>query len=313
MIVWERVLVIKFKSVLNKKIMVFGNETDNRNLVIEIDGHKYLSSLKDEFVIDIYNLTYAEITKILVYKYDEVEIYAGYKSSGINRIFSGKVLHISNEKESRETNITHIICVSKLLGLYNSRLNLTLNSGINMYSALNYLLKQANVKDSNVSDEFKRKFITDVMSVNGTVSSVLDMFSTNSSSYAVQVDSSEGSIVSIWDMKNTETRVIEIKPERGLLINGYPTLTTDGVKCQCLPIFNFMPGDTLLIDNRLIDMSISTVKEATSTQLGVYLDDNNKYLLYQIDYKLSNAEGQFSLTLLSKSKKILMNIIGEQS
>src|SRR5690606_4765979 len=136
----------------------------------------------------------------------------------------GKVLYISQERESRETTIAHVICVSKLVGLYKSKLNLTLNSGINMYAALDFVLKRGGVRDSNISEEFKRKFITDITSFKGTPSSILDMFSTNSSSYAVQVDASEGSIVSIWDMKRTDTRVIEITPESGLLINGYPTL-----------------------------------------------------------------------------------------
>lgn len=308
--VWERVLVVKFMSKLNKTIMTFGDSTDNRNLVIEINGSKHLSSLKDEFVIDIFNLTYGEVSKLLVYKYDEVEIYAGYKSTGIHRIFSGKVLYISNEKESRETNIVHVICVSKLLGIYKSRLNLTLNSGINMYAALDFICRRAGVANSNISEEFKRKFVTDVLTAKGTVSSFLDSFTNESTSYTVQVDASQGALVSIWDLKRSDSRLVTIKPESGLLINGYPTLTTDGVQLQSLPIFNFMPGDTLLIDNRLIDMSVTSLRQATSAQLGIYLDKNSKYVLYEISYMLSNASGQFAITLKTKSKSLLMNVIG---
>jgi len=307
--VWKRKLIVKFKSSLSKKIMSFG-ENEKSNLLIEIKGSKYLSSLKDEFVIDIFNLTYAEIAKLISLKYDDIEIFAGYETIGIRKIFSGKVIYISNERESRETNIVHVICVSKLLGIYNSRLNLTLNSGINMYAALNFIIKRGGVKNSNVSEEFKRKFVTDVMSAKGKVSSILDTFTNNSNSYTVQADASQESIVSIWDLKRSDARIVEIKPENGMLINGFPTLTTDGVMLQSLPVFNFMPGDTLIIDNRLIDMSINSVSQATSSQLGTYLDKNNKYVLYQINYSLSNQDGDFKLILKSKAKSILMNIFG---
>lgn len=308
--IWERQLIVKLKSKMNKTMMQFGHNTDDRNLIINVNGNKYLSSLKDEFVVDIFNLTYGEIAKIIVYKYDEIEILAGYKSSGVHKIFEGKILDVSMDRESRETNVVHVICVSKLLGLYNSRLNLSLNSGVNMYAALDFILKRAGIQGSNISEEFKRQFITDTLSAKGTASSFLDVFTKNSTSFAVQADSSNGAIVSIWDMKRTDSRVVHIRPENGLLIRGYPTLTSDGVRLTALPIFNFMPGDTLVIDNRLIDISISTVQEATQTQLGFYLDKNNQYLLVELNYNLSNADGEFEVKMKAKAKSMLMNMFG---
>lgn len=308
--IWERQLIVKLKSKLNRTMMQFGHNTDDRNLIINVNGNKYLSSLKDEFVVDIFNLTYGEVAKIIAYQYDEIEVFAGYKSTGVHKIFEGKILDVSMDRESRETNIVHIICVSKLLGLYNSRLNLSLNSGVNMYAALDFILKRAGIQGSNVSEEFKRQFITDTMSAKGTASSFLDVFTKNSTSFAVQADSSKGAIVSIWDMKRTDARVVNIRPENGMLIKGYPTLTTDGVRLTSLPVFNFMPGDTLAIDNRLIDLSISTVQEATQTQLGFYLDKNNQYLLVELNYSLSNADGDFEVRMKTKSKSMLMNVLG---
>jgi len=308
--IWVRQLIVKLKSKLNRTMMQFGHNTDDRNLIVYVNGNKYLSSLKDEFVVDIYNLTYGEIAKIIAYKYDEIEVFAGYKSTGVNKIFEGKILDVSMERESRETNVVHIICVSKLLGLYNSKLNLSLNSGVNMYAALDFILKRAGVQNSNISEEFKRQFITDTMSAKGTASSFLDVFTRNSTSFVVQADSSKGAIVSIWDMKRTDARVVNIRPENGLLIKGYPTLTSEGVRLTSLPIFNFMPGDTLVIDNRLIDTSISSVQEATQTQLGFYLDKNNQYLLVELNYNLSNADGEFEVRMKAKSKSMLMNVFG---
>lgn len=309
-IVWERVLIVKFKSALNKTVMEFGNNLDNRNLIIEISGHKYLSSLKDEFVIDIFNLTYSEVAKLLLYKYDQVEVFAGYKSSGVHKIFDGKILYISNERESRETSIVHIICVSKLLGLYNSKLNLTMNSGINMYAALDFICKRAGIPNSNISEEFKRQFLTSITNVKGSLASYLDTFTTNATTYGVQSDSSNGSIVSIWDLKRSDARLINIKLESGMIIKGYPTLTTDGIRFSSLPVFNYMPGDTLLLDNRLIDMSITNVEQATESQLGLYLDANNKYVIYELTYNLTNGGGAFDVKILSKSKSLLLNVIG---
>jgi hypothetical protein len=148
------------------------------------------------------------------------------------------------------------------------------------------------------------------MNAKGTVGSVLDAFTTNAAEFAVQTDESQGAVVSIWDMKRTDKRIIEITPENGLLINGYPNLTTDGLIFTSLPVFNFMPGDTLVVDNRLIDLSVTSKQEATTAQLGIYLDANNQYMLYRANYKLNNASGSFEVELHAKSKTLLMNVIG---
>lgn len=315
MIAWGRVLRVVFKSSKRKQVMEFNTEEESNSLILEVTGTKYLSPLKDEFVIDIYNLTYSEILKLIKGEFNEVDIYAGYQSSSVSRIFSGKVFYISNERESRETNIVHVICVNKLMGLYNSKMNLTLNSGINMYGAIDFIFRQAGVKDSNVSERFKRQFTNDIMNVKGTPSSFLEAFTNASTSYAAQVDASNGATFSLWDLKKSDRRVIEIMSSKGMIINGFPTLTTDGLRFDSLPVFNFMPGDSLLIDNRLIDMTISTLDEATRSNLSIYLDTSRsdgrgQYILYEINYKLSNAKGEFKLTLKSKSTQLLSNIIG---
>jgi hypothetical protein len=310
--VWERVLYIELSSKKFKNNIKIGDNVEQNNIIIELVANKYLSSLKDDCIIDIYNLTYSEILKYMVYEYNEVDVYAGYKSSGVHKIFSGKILHISNERESRETNIMRLICVSKLLGIYQTKLNLTLQSGINMYSALNFIISRAGIKNSNVSEQLKRNVLTNVTRAQGKVSSILDMFTSKETDFGVSADASNESIVSIWDLKRTDARVIIIKPESGLLINGYPKLSTDGLKFDSLPVYDFMPGDVLVVDNRLIDMSISSLGEATSAEgvLGRYIDENDKYILFSVSYKLSNGQGQFKCSLHSKSKNLMLNITG---
>ncbi len=313
--IWGRVLRVVFKSSKLGKQVQYSNEDETRSLIIEAVGTKHLSLLRDEFVVDIYNLNYVEIVKLIDGGFDKVEIFAGYKNSSISRIFKGTVFYISNERESRETNIARFICVSNLLGVYRSRVNLSLNSGINMYSAINYIMKQSGIKDSNISQDLKRHFINDVTNTKGSIPTIVTDLLGHDNRFAFQADSSGGATISLWDLKRSDRRHINIEPSKGMVINGYPTLTSDGLRFQSLPVFNYMPGDILLIDNYIIDMSVSSLSEAQRTNLGFQLSeigelDKGEYLLYKIDYNLSNSSSSFDLTLYAKSKSLLQNMLG---
>lgn len=314
-VIWQRVLRVVFTSTKVGKRVEYSNEDETQSLNIDVIGTKYLAPLRDEFIISIYNLNYAEIIRLINQEFNEVEIYAGYKSSSISRIFKGSIFYISNERESRETNIVHIICVNNLLNLYKSKLNLTLNSGINMYAAINYVMKQAGVRNSNISEDFKRLFLQDVETVKGTSSSIVNDLLKNDVRYAINVDESQGATVSFWDLRRSNKRVVNVDEKKGMIINGFPTLTSDGLRFTSLPVFNYMPGDILLIENRLIDMSVTSLSEAQSTYLGAQLgtseiEGKGEYLVFKLEYNLSNYGRRFDITLQTKSKALLSNIVG---
>lgn len=299
MIAWKRQLkIILSSSTYKKRIEI----TEPMHIVVT--GYKYLSCLKDNFVVKIDNLTYREIVEITRRQYFDIEIQAGYESSEIHTIFKGGVLYISNELGDNRTNTVVILCTSKLVAKFGqSRLNLGLKSGINMYSALSFICKQAGIRNSNISEEFKQRIIQESMEVNQTIGSYLDIFS-ESNNLLINSDSSQNSDVTIWSPYRIDKRLINLTKDKIMLTGGYPRLTSDGLNINLLPTFNFLPGDTIVIDNSIIDISVST-KDEISENRGYYLDEDGRYVIYELSYSLDNRGNDFSINMLCKSKKLV--------
>lgn len=306
---WMRdIAVILTSKTLNKQ-MIFGQnwKEGKEDLDITITGSKYLSGLKDEFTIKIDNLTYNELLELIVGQYYDVEIKCGYRSSGIHTIFKGSVLYISNDIESRKTQSIIILCASKLVAKYGQqRLSLGLNSGINMYSAINFLMRRAGVKNSNVSEEFKNRIIRESEQVSSTINSFIENF-TQANNMLINSDSSYGNDVTIWSPYRTDTRLYDLTSNVTILVGGYPQLTSDGLSMSVLPSFNFMPGDTIKIDNSIINLGVYSKSEVFSNK-GFYLDEDGKYMIFQLSYNLQNRGSEFSVRILAKSRGLMSKI-----
>ena len=136
---WMRQIEVRLYSQLNNSKIVYGGTSDSQ-LDITVKGNKYLSSLKDNGTITISNLTYAEITKLILGQYYKIEIWAGYRTQSLQRYFKGSVSYISDKIRARRDNETYILFASDMVAAYSQqRMNLTLNSGINLYSAFRYI------------------------------------------------------------------------------------------------------------------------------------------------------------------------------
>lgn len=310
---WLRKIEIFLTSTLYKKQMKLSTERDE--LEVEVSGYKYLSSLKDTFVIKVYNLTYKEMVTINSGKFEGIEIKCGYETTGSKTFFKGQLLYMSNSFGDRTTNIVYMICCSKLLGLYNSRLNLSLNSGINMYAALKFICERAGIKNSNVSEEFKTKTINEVTKANGTCASILDVLTSSSAGYYAQSDASYSSTVNLGDLRKRAARVIRITENNLILTNGYPKLTSDGLNLTVLPTFNFMPGDVIEIPNYLLDMSLTSKQEVISNpNIGLFVDNSEgvygQYVIVQLSYHLTNRNSSFTIQIDAKSRSLFQNITG---
>lgn len=314
---WMRQLQVVLTSTTLKHKMIFGanslNGTDD--LHIHVDCHKYLSSLKDAGTVQIDNLTYKEITQLIKGQYYDIEILVGYKTSGIHTIFKGGVLYMSNILGDRKSSTLYIFFASQLVAKYGqSRLNLTLNSGINMYSALDFLCKRAGIRNSNVSEEFRNRIVRETTTTSQTIGNIIDRI-TASNNFVVQSDASYGNALSIWSPYRKDPRVIKIEPSTIILTAGYPQLDSSGLHMSLMPTFNFMCGDTIVIDNTMIDLGITSANNR-DFNLGYYLDENGKYIIYQIDYSLDNRGSNFSLNLLCKARSLMskagLNIYGGQ-
>lgn len=284
------------------------NSISIKDLKIDVTGTKYLASMKDNFVVKIYNLPYDQVVKLIAGKYYDIEIKCGYQTSGTFTLYKGGVLYISNEPKMDRSNCVYFVCTSKLIAQYSQRrINLSLKSGINMYAALKFICEKAGIRNYNISEEFKNRVLKEVETANSNLSSYLNQFSNSNGAY-ISTDSSKNSIVTIYDALNFKnSRKYRIKAES--LVYDYPKLSTDGVSFSVLPTFNYMPGDTIVLDNALIDISIQNKNEAYSN-LSYYLDKNGEYIIYQISFSLTNRGSAYSLNLLCKSKSLMSSLTG---
>lgn len=308
---WMRDLQVHLTSTVTKKTFVFGTnwKQGKDDLAINISGYKYLSSMKDSFTVRITNLTYGELIQLIIGKYYTIEIKAGYRTDGAKTIFKGSVIYMSYEKQDNETNTVIILAGSNLVAKYGqSRMNLSLSSGINMYSALNFICKRAGISTSNIDKSFKNRVIREAASVQGTASSYLETFC-SSNNFVVSSDSSYSNDVSIINPYKTNNRVISLTNDNVVLVNGYPKLNSDGLSMTLLPTFNFMPMDTIVIDNSLLDLSVSSANSSEYNKT-YYLDENGKYMITQISYNLSNRSNSFYISILAKARSLYSKISG---
>lgn len=315
---WMRVLTIKLTSKKLKKRLIFGNNWEQRKnnknvtdieLSINVDGTKYLSSLKDQCIIKINNLTYKEIIQIIDGEYYEVEIITGYQNGNSFTIFNGGVLYVSNKLQDASTNEVIIICTNKLVAKYGqNKMNLSLNSGINMYSAIKFITERAGIKNSYIDEKFKKQTLKTVEAQTSKITSWLDAFTT-ANNLVVQGDSSEGNDVSIWNPARTNSRTIKLTNNNIILTNGYPKVNSEGLTITILPTLNLCPGDTIVIDNSIIDLSVSSKSQALKNA-GQYVDKNGQYVILEITFSLSNRDSNFSYEIKGRAKSLYQNIIG---
>ena len=312
---WMRVLkvVLKRKNDLNGQAIVFGdNKYPFENLDINVQIFKYMSTAKDNALISITNLTYSKVIEIMVSKFYSVEIICGYEYGNQFLVFKGQVLRISNTLLSNRSNVINILCGSDLIARFSqATLNFSLNSGINMYSAISFMAKASGINkvNTNISNQFKRQFLSDNISSNDTIGSFLTNMTNNNPYYIINSDASTGSTFSIFDARKSNNRVIKIK--NGDFIGGFPRLDSEGLTFSVLPSFNFAPGDVIIIDNSLINLENITNIGQLSTQPGMYLDKNGAYMIMSIDYKLENRSSSFACNIKAKARSLISNYIGE--
>lgn len=307
---WMRVLEVRLRSKYGRQELIFGDKWKKGkvDLNIQVSGHKYMSSLKDSCTVKISNLTYNEIVQIIDGKFYDVEIIAGYRNGNQTTFFKGGVLYISNSLDDTKTNTVYILCASELVAKYGqSRINLTLNSGINLYSAISYLLRLSGIRNSNISQEFKRKMLIDSTVIENTSAEWLNKLVESHQTYIVNSDSSTGGSVTLFDISKSYSRLIYLKKENITLIGGYPQLTNDGLRMTVLPQISFKCGDTIKIDNSLISIATKSQTEVEQNY-GYYLDKDGLYTIYEIDFNLTNRNSDFSVNILARSKNLMSNV-----
>lgn len=311
---WMRVLTVTLSNANdpNKRI-VFGNKRDDLSIVVS--GHKYMSSLKDSCSIKITNLTYSEVIQIVDNKYFNVEVVAGYEKGSVQTIFKGGVLYISNSLESDKSNTIIILCASSLIARYNqSRINLSLNSGINMYAAIKYAARKIGLigDDTNISDFLKTMNLPEsALNCQGTIAQWVNSIAQARDELIVSTDESLGGKdkLSIFNASRQKGRYIVLTNNMIDLNGGYPQLSKDGLTMTISPTFALKPGDTIHIDNSIVSVPVRSQSEISSNP-AMFFNTDGDYMIYAIDYELANRSPQFSVNITAKKRNLISDFIG---
>ena len=303
---WMRLLSVTLTSKKYKKSMTFTQD----NLAISVNGYKYMSTLKDSCTIQISNLTYSEIVQIIDGEFYDVEVKCGYQSMSPFTIFKGGVLYVSNELGDRRTNVVTILCASDIVAKYGQRrLNLTLNSGINLWSATKYVCRRAGFRDTELSLRLKGQIMQNPTNVYDTAAAWVQKLTQENGTLLTNSEGQNGAVLSLFDANDKDLRVIELTQNNISLTEGYPRLTSEGIMITVMPSFNFKCGDIIKLDNSLINIPVQSASEANKN-LGFKLDPTGQYFIYQVQYTLQNRGQAVGLKLVAKSRSLLARVTG---
>lgn len=307
---WMRQIEVRLTSNITKRRIVFGG-TDKNQLSISIKGNKYLSALKDNGVISISNLTYAQIVELIIGEYYNLEIWAGYRTQDLQCFFKGAVSYISDKIQARRDNTCYILFASQMVASFSrARMNLNLNSGINLYAAINYICLTNGIGTSHLPNSLRNEFIKEVISAYGTPATLCEQLANNTGKFSLDTDNSIDGAGVVNCTTFEDKRQIRINPDTINFTKGNPTLDKDGLHMSLLPTFCFKPGDIIYIDNSILDVSISDANQLSSTFKSNYLDANGAYMIIELDYNFENRGTTFEINIKARSLNIIANITG---
>lgn len=310
---WMRVLKVKFTSETLKKSIIFGENylKGDDDVEMEIEGTKYLSAVKDTFTINLYNLTYNEMSQLINGKYYKVEIICGYRNSNTMTVFKGSVIYISNDKFKFNTNRCIVLCGNNFISNFGqNRMNLSLNAGLNLYDAIKFILRRQGLTNVKIDESLKNRVIKEVESMKESPQSWIENFC-DTNGLIINVDSTSGTDVTILSAYKTNNRLITLTSDNLILTNGYPKISSDGLTITCLPTFNFQPGDVIQLDNSIINTSTTEIS-GSEFMKNIWIDIDGRYMIYEVNYTLNNMDGEFSCSLKAKARSLYNSIPGYQ-
>ena len=121
----------------------------------------------------------------------------------------------------------------------------------------------------------------------------------------------DSNVISITDIKNS--RKIRIDPEFIYIGNGNPTVTANnGLRIQLFPVYNLIPGDIIIVPNRLIDTSsgMTTAEGVQNTFNQHWLNPDGAYIIREINYTFENRGETFRYDVRAIPLNLYQTITG---
>lgn len=310
---WIRDLQVHLTSKTLKKKLTFVSNANRDSSKVDFDitvtGTKYMSFVKDSFVVEIKNLGYETVLQIINGRYYDIEILAGYIEKGAESIFKGGVIYASYRPEDPTTNSVILVCGNKLVATYGqNKMNMSIKKDTNMYSAIKFLCKRAGMPTTNIDEALKLRNFTQVTNATDTIGNSLQDIA-DTYSLIGNGDGTDNANMTIIDAARKNNRVIKLDKDNFVLTSGYPKVSSDGISFSTLPLFNFRPLDVVILDKSIIDKSVGSYDATQINAIDIQLDPDNKYLITQIDYSLSNRNTSYSVTIQAKARSLFRRFI----
>ena len=306
---WRRILRIELTSTKLKSKIVIGDK-EEENLAINVSGTKYPAMLKDKGVISIMNLDYSTILKIQLGEYYKIKIFAGYKGSNFANpgtgfeVFSGSVAYISVKIKTRFDWECYINYASDVVAQYSqNRMNLAFNSSLNVFTAIDYVCGASGMKNYTIDPDLKKQFINQVNEYFDKASTILDSTTMNAGTYLISSDGTDGSVIDVTSTNGK--RVLVLNSDMIPVINGNPTLSSDGLHMTLLPVYNFKIGDIIQIPNSIIDFSSNSAEAYENGFNPNYIDKNGLYMILEISYTLGNRSDTYQYQIKGRALSII--------
>lgn len=305
--VFKRQLTIRLRSSSLAREMTFRG--DPERLAIFVEGDKYLYGKQDMFTVEIKNIPYDKVLEILSGAYVEILISAGYESVALNALFKGQVIQVSHVYEDRTTQKVTFFCVNNFSGLFGSKLSISMKSGINMYAALDYLIRKGGCTDFTIDESLKEKILQGDFSSEGTLRTLIQELCDTVGANVSSGENDGESIISVWGSGRSGMKVY-LTPENGGIINGRPTLSTNGLSLTSLPVMHLKCGDIVVIDNAWLNYDVgSSVETAIKSNVGFYANADGEYVITSLHYSLStNADAAFRIGVNAVSKSLISSL-----
>lgn len=308
---WKRILKIELTSIELKQRVTIGGTEDKDNLYINVSGTKYPAILKDGGVISIKNMDYSMIVKLIVGHFYDIRIIAGYEGSDPNHkgegmtIFKGSVAFISQKINPTRDSECYINFASDVVAKYSqNRMNLALNSSINLFSAFEYICMRSGMRQVHIDPDLKKKFLDEAKAYYASASTILNSQTLQGGDYTLSTGDEEGTVIDITTTRHK--RLIKLT-SRDIPFLNQPTVSSEGLSFTILPVFGFKVGDIVELDNSIIDIS-SAAAEAKNVFNSNYMDTNGQYMIVQIEYTLQNRGDTFELKIKGRALDIIKKV-----
>lgn len=297
-----------FSNKMKKKITI-----ESSKIQFEVTIKKYLSNMKDEALVSIYNLDrdiYNRMIQDNELIYDKINIYAGYKNKGEEKVFlvfNQKILSVTIDRSNLTSPVTKIVCSPLYQRDFQS---LKFSSGTSLYSVLSVLTKRMYLKKPYIDNKLKLRNLKSDLIINN-INNGLSQLLRDYPFLSIYNDTDSVNDIMKFEIIEYKTnRTIEISPYNGTLIKNWVQVTSENLTFTSLLVHNYFIGDGLFIDRKWMDHSISQTsdyKEHLKSENRLKINDKSKetkdlYIITGLDYNLT-LDGEFSVNITCKPKK----------